>query len=273
MKLISSNSTSRGEFFQLKDENYLKDLRVAGRCVADVMLLLKNLVKDKTTLSLKEINDFAGDEIEKRNCKPTFYLYKGFPGKICISTNKELVHGVPNDYKLKEGDVITFDFGATFNSAIADSAMTVIYGEPKSKTHINGINTANKCLENAIKSIAIGKRIGCIGNAIFKTARDAGFTVIEQYGGHGIDFLKDGTGIPHSAPFIANKSTVNDGIHIDAGFVCAIEPLLVPISAGTETKVGSDGWTVYSKDISYHSEHTIYVHKDGTIENITERII
>ena len=262
---------SHNAFIKLKDESWLEKLRIAGNCTSNVMKKLDDLIKEKTNLSLIEINDFAESEILKYNCNPTFKNYKGFPTALCISVNNQLVHGVPTDYKLKEGDIISFDFGATYNGAIADTAATFVFGQPKKEEHQRMIKVAEECLQNAIGAIKIGKRIGVIGNAIFKTAKKAGFKVIENYGGHGICATEDGIGIPHDQPFISNKAEPTDGVRITNGLLIAIEPLLVPGNCSTKTRTGNDGWTVYTEDVSVHTEKTIFVYNDK-VEIITERI-
>lgn len=269
MKKIS-NPILDSSYVKLQGLDWLERLRIAGNCVASVMTLLENLVKDKSSLSLLEISKFAESEILKKDCSPTFKGYKGFPEAVCISVNKQLVHGIPSDYRLKEGDVVSFDFGATYKGAIADSASTFIFGQAASKDHLKGTEITRLCLENAIKSITIGKRLGVIGDAIYKTAKNNGFKVIENYGGHGISCDDSGNGIPHSHPFVSNRSTPGEGIRIRPGLTIAIEPMLVPFNSKADTKVSSDGWTVYTEEIGFHEEHTIYISENGP-EIITKR--
>ncbi len=148
-------------------------------------------------------------ELLKRNCTPTFKGYKGFPGAICLSVNKQLVHGVPSDTKLQDGDVISFDFGATFEGAIADSAITMIYGEANDElSKLNEIT--RQCLYNAIKIIKVGNRLGTIGHTIYETAKKAGATIINNFGGHGITWNK-----PHAEPFVANNSIYVHSDHVE----------------------------------------------------------
>jgi methionyl aminopeptidase len=258
-------------FVHLQDQQFLADQRIAGRVVSKTLKLLGGLVKEKTNLSLLELDAVAEDFIRKNGCEPTFLNYKGFPNSVCISVNRQLVHGIPTNYKLVDGDVVSFDLGATYRGAIADAAITTVYGNNAKPEHVKGIEVAEQCLSAAIAAVAIGKRIGVIGNAIFKTARSNGFDVIQSYGGHGISRLneQDIIGIPHAAPFISNKASPEDGIRIQEHMTIAIEPLLVPLGTSTETHIGEDKWTVYTKDVSFHVEKTIYVHSDR-VEIITE---
>jgi methionyl aminopeptidase len=257
MKLQQNNTVNlHSQFINLHGCDWLEKQRIAAKCHVDVMQLLKQLVADKTNLSLLELDKIVENEILKQNCTPTFRQYRGFPSSCCMSVNKQLVHGIATNYKLQDGDVITFDFGATFEGAIVDSADTMIYGDPKSKEHVRLINTTRECLYNAIKSIVPGKRIGIIGNTIYKTAQNAGFGVITKFGGHGINWNK-----VHSSPFIANKSIQDEGVIIQSGMSIAIEPLC---SIGsTDTKTDADGWTIWCDgEMSAHFEHSIFVHSD-----------
>lgn len=267
---LNDNKFLRSDFVKLKDDNWLKKQRIAGKVAAQTLTLLENLVKEKTTCSLIELDKIAEDFITKNACIPTFKNYKGFPNSVCISVNKQLVHGIPTDYKLKENDVISFDLGATYEGVIADTAITCIYGDPKVEEYIRGIAATYASLFAGISAIKIDNRLGCIGNAIYKYASHNGFCVIEQYGGHSIDISDDGVGIPHASPFVSNRSSKDEGIRIKQGLTLAIEPMLGPIRSSTKTVVSKDGWTVYTEDIFFHAEHTIFVHNDH-VEIITYR--
>lgn len=262
---IESPDNLVSSFVKLKDQDWLERLRVAGSCVSSVMTLLESLVKDKTDMSLNEISLFAENEILKQDCTPTFKNYKGFPSAVCISVNKQLVHGIPTDYKLKDGDVISFDFGATYKGAIADSAITCIYGEPADKEHLDIITATQESLYAGIRAVKVGSRLDSIGYNIYRSARDKGFKVIETYGGHGID-----ENTPHAEPFVYNKSSPHEGIRIQPGLTIAIEPMLVPYRSSINTRTASDKWTIYTDEIGAHFEHTIFVNEDGA-EIITKR--
>jgi methionyl aminopeptidase len=270
MKIVSFTNQSRNDFVKLKDDKWLANQRIAGKVVSQSLTLLENLVKEKTTKSLIDMNSVVEEFIIKNECIPTFKNYKGFPSGVCISVNKQLVHGIPGDYKLQDGDVISFDLGATYNGAIADSAITCIYGEPKSEDHVALLETTREALYAGINAVKIGNRIGAIGNAIYKYTRSKGFKVIENYGGHGICMTDDGIGIPHAQPFICNRANENDGIRIQSGLTIAIEPMVVPNNSSIHTKISNDGWTVYTEEVGCHFEHTIFVGDSG-VEMITRR--
>jgi methionyl aminopeptidase len=263
----SGYSELNTSFVILQNDLWLNNLRIAGKNLSAIMNRLEDLVKEKTSLSMIEIDKLVEEEILKHEgCYPTFKNYKSFPASVCISINNQLVHGIPTDYKLQDGDLVSFDFGITYKGAIADCARTFIFGEPKQKLHQELVDTTRECLGLAIKSIQVGKKTGVIGNAIYKHAKNKGFAVITQYGGHGISMQTTGEGIPHAQPFISNRTTPDDGVRIQPGLTIAIEPLLCIGDA--KPVVGSDKWTVSTPGLSAHFEDTIFIHKDK-VEVIT----
>jgi methionyl aminopeptidase len=263
------------QFVKLQNNDWLEKQRIAGKVVADTLSLLESLVKERTAKSLIELDKIAEEFIRDNGCEPTFLNYKGFSNSICQSVNRQLVHGVATDYILKDADIISFDLGATFGhkdnggEAIADAAITVIFGEPKSEEHIKLVVATEDALIKAISSIKIGKHLGVIGNAISKHAKQCDLSVITGYGGHGISSSNNGIGIPHAQPFVSNKDFPDNGIRFQPGMVLAIEPLFT-VSRSNETLVLDDKWTVMCKDVAAHFEHTIYIHQDH-IEIITHR--
>lgn len=263
---ISTKSTFAGNgLFKLKNQDWLDKQRVAGKIVAAALSLLEKRVLEKTTQTLQELNDEAEELITRKGGSLTFKGYKGFPAGVCISVNKQLVHGIPTDYRLQDGDVISFDLGATVEGAIADSALTCIYGTPKSEQHVQLVKATEESLMRGIEAATSGKRLGSIGHAVSKCAKGHGFGVVTQYGGHGLDW-----DTPHAPPFVSNKGNVDEGIRIQPGLAIAIEPMLT--IGSTETKTSADGWTVVTNNIGAHFEHSIYVHEDH-VEIITARDI
>lgn len=263
MRILSKEAFAENSFIDLKNNDWLEKQRVAGKVVANTLKILENLVLEKTTKSLLELNSIAEEYIFKQGCSPTFKNYKGFPAGVCISVNKELVHGIPKSYYLQEGDVVSFDLGATFEGAIADSAITCIFGTPKNELHCKLIKATNEALDKAIESIQIGKRLGIIGQTISKCARQYNFGLITNYGGHGLSWNN-----PHVSPFVANKASLDEGIRIQPNLSIAIEPMLV--IGVPNTRVLDDGWTVVTNDIGAHVEHTIFIHETH-VEVITSR--
>jgi methionyl aminopeptidase len=263
MRLTTQEAFSTDGFIKLKDQNWLIKQRVAGKIAAKTLVALQRQVEEKTTKSLIELNEFAENMIADAGGIPTFKGYKGFPAGVCISVNKQLVHGIPTDYHLRDGDVISFDLGVTIEGAIADTAITCIYGQPQSERHVALVKATEESLMKGIEAIAVGKKLGVIGNAIYRSSKNNGFAVITKYGGHGLDW-----NYPHAAPFVENKSDPDRGFRIQPGLAIAIEPMLV--TGSTDTHTLGDGWTVVTNEIGAHFEHSVFVHPDHT-EIITDR--
>lgn len=263
VRLTTPSFKLAAEFVRLKDQSYLDRLRIAGSVHRQVMHLLSLFITTKSTMTLSQMNDLAEEEIRRLDCTPTFLGYRGFPASICMSVNEELVHGIPSDRTLKDGDLITFDFGCTFEGVIADAARTFQYGTPN-PVHTKMIDAAEACLAAGIAAMQVDAHIGVIGEAIYRTARAGGCDVITQYGGHSLDYNQ-----PHCQPFVANRALSTEGIRIQPGLTIAIEPLLVPWGSPTVTKTLADGWTVVTEQTSAHVEDTVFVREDGTIEVVT----
>jgi len=271
MKLNAAKGAfAESSLITLKDENWLTNQRVAGRVAAGALSLLENEVKQGTNKSLLELDKLAETYIRDNGCTPTFLLYKGFPNSVCMSigniktkTNM-LVHGIPTNIKLEQGMKFSADLGTTFNGAIADTALTCVFGEASVK-QAQIIKDTEEALMRGIQAIKIGSRLGVIGKAIYKFGSSKGYGVINNYGGHGLDL-----NCPHSQPFVANRSTENDGPRLAMGETLAIEPMLT--SGSVKTHVDADGWTVHSEaEYSAHFEHTIFIKNNGDIELITDR--
>lgn len=246
----------------LKDEKWLKNQKVAGRCVSNILKECGKLILSKREdITLKELEDISLRIIKAYDCEPAFLNYNDFPNSICVSINNVLVHGIVTDYVLKSGDIITIDVGASYNGAIADAARTWIYGEAKTFLHTMLLEAGRKALIAGQNAVKIGNQLGTIGNAIHKTVNKTSFKLIMDYGGHGI-----GPSL-HEPPFVANKDSKNNGIRLVNGLSIAIEPML---SIGdNSTYVGSDKFSIYTHDVSCHFENTITIMNDE-IHLITE---
>lgn len=248
----------------LKDNKWLENQRVAGRCVSTVLNWFIKTVEDKPAkLSLLDLEAGAKQKIsELSGATPTFLGYRGFPGAVCLSVNKQLVHGIPSDYILTDGDIVTMDLGVTYHGAIADAAYSCIYGEPRFQEHARLLEECRRALGLAIETVKIGSRLGAIGHTISRHAAQCGFNVIVDYGGHGLDENK-----PHAEPFVPNRARQNDGVRIQRGMTIAIEPMFV--IGDTKTKISDDGWTVMTEGMGCHFEHTLFV-DDHKTHIITE---
>ena len=263
MKLKSSNKFSDNCLVDLKDALWLKRQKIAGRCVASILKSCRDLIKHKTpNLSLKDLEQLTYLYTRNMDCVPTFLNYKGFPGAACISVNKQLVHGIPTDYILQDGDVVSVDLGATYEGAIADAARTWIYGTPKSSEHVRLLKVGREALDNAIKAVKVGEQLGIIGYTIHNTVKNSGFGNIVHYGGHYLSYEK-----PHAEPFVPNKANKNEGIRLTNGCSFAIEPMVVIGSTNTVTL--DDKWTVVTNDIGCHFENSVTIF-NNQVHIITE---
>ncbi len=262
-----------GQLVNLHSEDWLARQRIAGKVAAKTLSELERLVSVKSNLTTRELSEVAESVIFDHGCEPTFKGYKGhgsvpFPAAVCISVNRQVVHGVPTDYRLQEGDLVSFDLGATYQGAVADSAITCCFGEYKSKQHQDLVVGTRQALLSGIQAVVVGKRLGSIGHAVYKKAQEYNISVITQYGGHGISETHDRKPMPHATPFVANKAEPNEGIVMQKGLVIAIEPQCC--IGSPKTRVGADKWTVETEGVSAHFEHSVFLH-ENTVEIITLR--
>lgn len=258
--------TNKGELIPLKDKLWMKRQKRAGRVIAKAHQEVFGMMKGMASgLTLKTLGEVVGEVIQKNGCTPTFLNYHGFPSVICASLNKELVHGfATRDIVLKDGDVLKIDIGATYEGAIGDCAFTYVYGRVKNEQIGNMLVSCQQALHDAIDVVKPGNRIGAIGKAIWDRSRKDGFGVITNYGGHGIGYNK-----LHDSPFVPNKASEVTGITIQPGMSIAIEPMFV-LGKNTNTKILKDGWTVVTKDIGCHYEHSVTLDEDGHLHIMTD---
>ena len=235
----------------------IEEMKEAGRLSAAVLREVgKMCVPGVTTL---ELDEFAEDYIRSHGGIPTFKGYGGFPGSICASINEQIVHGIPSStVRLKEGDIISIDTGATVNGWAGDNAWTFAVGKvaPDVKRLLD---VTEKCMWAGISAARPGNRLGDIGHAVQSVARKAGFGVVRDYTGHGI-----GRNM-HEDPAVPNFGLKHTGLKLEAGMVLAIEPM---ITMGTHrTHVMRDGWLVVTQDgkPAAHFEKTVAITADGPV--------
>lgn len=209
----------------------------------------KIIVPGVTTLALDKL---AFEFIKDHGAIPAFLNYGGFPNSLCISPNEQVVHGIPSDYIIKDGDLISVDCGVIKNNFFGDSAYTFSIGEvdiEKQKL----VKVTQECLNLAIDKAVVGMRIGDIAFAVQNHAETNGFGVVRELVGHGVGVKL------HEKPEVPNYGKRGSGVKLEEGMVIAIEPM---INAGVASiKFWSDGWTVTTKDNkpSAHFEHTVAV--------------
>ena len=229
-------------------------MRRAGQITAAARELAGKMVRPGVTTL--EIDTAVRKFIESQGAKPSFLGYGGFPGSACISVNDEVIHGIPSNLVLKEGDIVSVDVGAYIDGFHGDCAATFPCGKI-SEEAARLIAVTEQSFWEGMKFARFGYRIGDISHAIQKYVEDNGFSIVRDFVGHGIGAQL------HESPEVPNFGTHGRGIRLMPGMTLAIEPM---INAGHyDVKVMPDGWTVLTKDgsLSAHFEHTIVITPDG----------
>ena len=238
----------------LKSKKELQIMRTAGSLLAKIMQDIKG--KISAGITTQEINLLAEELIRREKCEPAFKGYKGYPATICTSVNDQVVHGIPSQRQLKQGDIISLDLGLDYEDFYSDIAVTVAVDKvsPEAKKLIE---TTRNALYEGIKHAKKGAHLTDISWAVQSIVEQNGFSVVRQFVGHGI-----GRNL-HEEPEIPNFGRPNQGPVLKEGMVLAIEPM---VNIGTwECEIQDDGWTAVTKDkkLSAHFEHTVAVTENG----------
>jgi methionyl aminopeptidase len=238
----------------IKSDREIAVMRRAGRIVATVLgILTKEL---RAGMKTKELDAIAARELVRLGATPSFKGYRGFPANLCVSVNDEIVHGIPGERVLAEGDIVSLDLGAIFDGFQGDAALTVGIGEI-SREASRLVKTTELALEAGINTACAGARLGDVSAAIQKYAESRGYSVIREYTGHGIGREM------HEEPQIPNFGEKGTGLVLERGMTLALEPM---VSVGDwRTRVGSNHWTVSTADgsLAAHFEHTVAITDAG----------
>lgn len=241
----------------LKNPKEIEILRKANAIVMEILLTLKEAVRPG--VSTFEFEELALELCERKRVKPAFKGYRGYPYALCVSVNEEVVHGMPRKDKiLKEGDIVSFDFGVIYDGYVGDAAITVGVGKISEEAR-RLLETTEEALRLAIEKARVGNKIGDISHAIQRRVEREGFNVIRDFVGHGI-----GRSL-HEPPEVPNYGKPGRGLRLEPGLVLAIEPM---VSAGSyEVVILSDGWTAVTRDgsLSAHFEHSVAITPSGPI--------
>jgi methionyl aminopeptidase len=240
-----------------KSSQELEQMARAGTIVADALSLLGENIRPGTTTA--ELDQLADEFIRSRGGVPTFKGYRGpypYPASICTSPNDVVVHGIPDEYALVEGDILSVDVGVTLDGFVADSAYTFPVGEIDAETE-RLLEVGNAALHAGIDRARAGGKLTDISHAVQRVTEDAGFSVVRSLVGHGVG--RD----MHEDPQIPNFGEPGRGPTLAPGMTLAIEPMIT--SGGHEVVVRPDQWTIATADgsLSAHFEHTVAVTKDG----------
>lgn len=235
-------------------------MRQAGQIVGAVLGLLCDSVKPGMTT--KELDVIAEREIRRLGGEPSFKGYQGYPASLCVSVNDEIVHGIPGERVLREGDIVSLDLGAIYQGFQGDAAVTVGVGRISSEAK-KLVETTRNALSDGIAAARAGGRLGDISAAVQRHAEAHGYSVVREYTGHGI-----GREL-HEQPQVPNFGFSGQGPLLKKGMTLAIEPMVN--IGGWRTREGGDHWLVLTADgsLSAHFEHTIAI-ADGVPEILTD---
>lgn len=233
----------------------IEKMRAAGKVLARTMKEVSGtIVPGKTTLF--DLDSLAERLILDAGCIASFKDYRGYPAATCLSVNEVVIHGIPSEQVLQEGDIIDMDFGVIYEGWHADSAWTFAVGEVSESTQ-RLMNVARESLYQGIAKAKVGKHVGDIGAAVQKYVEQNGYSVVREMVGHGI-----GQSL-HEEPSVPNYGKAGKGPVLKEGMTFCIEPM---VNEGThKIKTLADGWTVVTADgkLSAHYEHTVVVTSDG----------
>jgi methionyl aminopeptidase len=238
----------------IRTSHEIELLREAGRIVAKTHQYLAQFIKPGITT--KQLDKLAEDFIISCGAKPSFKGLYGFPASVCISVNEVLVHGIPNNYALKEGDIVSIDIGACYKGFHGDSAWTYPVGNISEEAK-RLLEVTEASLYYGLNQAKVGNRITDISHAIQTYVESFGYSVPRDYTGHGI-----GREV-HEDPIVPNFGVPNRGPQLKKGMTIAVEPM---VNAGLkETRVLNDDWTVVTADgkLSAHFEHTVVITENG----------
>ena len=238
----------------LKSREEIEKMRTSNKIVAEIMALLEEMVVPGVTSA--ELDAFAEEEILKRGGKPAFKGYLGYQHTLCMAPNDVVVHGIPNDEVLQEGDILGIDCGVLFDGFYGDHAKTFAVGKIDAEAE-KLLDIGEAALMVGIAQATAGNRLFDISAAIQEFAEAGGYGIVRDFVGHGV-----GTSL-HEEPQVPNFGTAGTGIKLRPGLVLALEPM---INQGThEVEVMEDGWTVRTKDhkLSVHFEHSVAITENG----------
>jgi len=235
---------------RLKTLKEIEIMRQAGEITAAARALAGEMVTPGVTT--REIDRAVHAFILSKHATPTFLHYAGYPASVCVSINDTVIHGIPGDRKIREGDLVSIDVGATYHGFVGDCAATFIAGEG-SELAKKLLSVTRQSFFEGIKQAIPGNRVGDIGAAVQQYVEANGFSVVRDYVGHGVG------AVMHEDPEVPNYASSRRGPRLYPGMTLAVEPMVN--AGGWEVKVLSDGWTVKTVDgsLSAHYENSILI--------------
>jgi methionyl aminopeptidase len=247
---------------ELKSPGEIARMQVAGQFVAEVLAGLGDLAE--VGVNLLDLEQHVRDRIRQRGAESCYWDYAPsfgngpFRNVICLSVNDAVLHGLPHDYALRDGDVLSMDLAVGIDGWVADSARTIVVGTPDD-ADLRIIRATEEALEAGIRAAQPGNRLGDISAAIGAVAHDYGYPVNTEFGGHGLGRTM------HENPHVPNRGRPGRGMRLEPGLTIALEPWLARTTG--QIVFDPDGWTIRSADGSRtaHSEHTVAITDDGPL--------
>ncbi len=239
---------------KLRSKEEVEKIRVSAGIVAGTLELLRGLVRPGITT--RDLDAKAEEFIRDSGGEPSFLGYHGYPAATCISINEEVVHGIPGDRVIREGDIVGVDVGVVRDGYHGDAASTFGVGEVSESVR-QLVRVTEECLHRAIEAFRDGNRLGDVGHAVQSHAERHGYGVVRALVGHGIGEKM------HEDPQVPNYGKPGTGLKLKPGLVCAIEPMIT--MGGWEVETLADQWTIVTRDRSMaaHFEHTVVLTEDG----------
>ncbi|MEU9478743.1 type I methionyl aminopeptidase [Streptomyces sp. NPDC048191] len=246
---------------ELKTDTSIDAMHAAGQVVAQALTAVRRAAD--VGVSLLELDEVARQVLREAGASSPFLGYRPsfaptpFPAVICASVNDAIVHGIPTRYRLRDGDLVSIDCGATLDGWAGDSAISFTVGRPRTED-LRLIEAAERALAAGIAAAVVGNRIGDIAHAVGRVCRTAGYGVPQGFGGHGVGRRM------HEDPDVPNEGRPGRGLPLRPGMVLAIEPMLIASGKDAYHEAG-DGWTLRTSDGSRaaHVEHTVAITENG----------
>lgn len=242
-------------FTRVKTDSEIAAMREGGKMLATVLQLLEREIS--TGMTTKDLSGIAAKELKRFGGKPAFLGYEGYPDVLCVSVNDEVVHGIPSQRVLKDGDIVGLDFGVLHRGMVTDGAISVIVGKSDNKKLAKLLQTTREAMYAAIDEVKDGVKTGDIGAAAQAVLERGHFGIVRDLVGHGVGHEL------HEEPNVPNYGSRGQGSILKKGMTVAIEPMAT--LGGDAIFIAQDGWTVqtYDSSLAAHFEHTILVSDNG----------
>lgn len=240
----------------LKSPQEIARMEKANRIVAEILEEVKERVRPG--VETRELDEVAEESCRRRKVEPAFKGYRGYPASVCVSVNEEVVHGIPGPRRLKDGDLVSLDFGVRYDGYYGDAAFTLPVGEVSPQAR-KLLKATRESLDAAIAQVQVGARLSNISHAVQTVVERQGFAVIREFVGHGI-----GRSL-HEDPQIPNFGPPGRGPVLQAGMTMAIEPMTS--NGSWRVRILADGWTAVTQDgsLAAHFEHTVALTDKGVV--------